>query len=205
MTCHFDGSKLHSTPSPGSVSPQISPMKTWIRTWGQPPTCWKHAGGMKSGLAAKARRCCSFNASSQVRSSETENSDSSTWAHGGGHFSWQRPLLKKPGPNGVAKKNKKKHSHFHLPFLSFPTVSKPPNPGPHLLLLSHFGALPCNVQGLHQALGAEAPWRLHADAAHGAHGAHGRLARAAGPRGGHGGSIAGSPKQRQDFRAIPWF
>lgn len=95
MTCHFDGSKLHSTPSPGSVSPQISPMKTWIRTWGQPPTCWKHAGGMKSGLAAKARRCCSFNASSQVRSSETENSDSSTWAHGGGHFSWQRPLLKK--------------------------------------------------------------------------------------------------------------
>ena len=103
------------------------------------------------------------------------------------------------------KEKQKKHSHFHLPFLSFPTVSKPPNPGPHLLLLSHFGALPCNVQGLHQALGAEAPWRLHADAVHGAHGAHGRLARAAGPRGGHGGSIAGSPKQRQGFRAIPWF
>ena len=113
MTCHFDGSKLHSTPSPGSVSPQISPMKTWIRTWGQPPTCWKHAGGMKSGLAAKARRCCSFNASSQVRSSETENSDSSTWAHGGGHFSWQRPLLKKCLVQmELQRKTKKKHSHF---------------------------------------------------------------------------------------------
>jgi len=119
-------------------------------------------------------------------------------------FMAKTTVEKMPGPNGVAKKKKK------LPFPlsespSIPTVSKPPNPGPHLLLLSHFGALPCNVQGLHQALGAEAPWRLHADAAHGAHGAHGRLARAAGPRGGHGGSIAGSPKQRQGFRAIPWF